>query len=113
MKFFQTIRKNLASMGFTPNEQQSNHRQLSAGQIFCIAKCSIDVVVQGVYIFREAEHIEDYMESICLVTVVGGVLIAYISIILKNDKLFNMFEAAEGEATFSKFSKTLPLFSIS
>lgn len=103
IKFAQIIQKHLAAMGLTPNQQQSSHWQLNFRQFFCFTKCAVDVVAIVVYIFCKAENIDEYIDSIFALTVVVAVLIAFTSIIFKNDKLFNTIEAIAEETTFSKF----------
>lgn len=102
MKIFQTIQRNMAAMGFTPNQPQNNYRQLKFGQIIIVGVCSIDAIKMGVYIFCEADGIEEYMYSIFSLTVVAGITISFISFIFKNDKLFNVIEIIAKELTNRK-----------
>lgn len=110
MKLYETIQKNMAAMGFTPNQQQNSQRQLSSGQIFCIFKCSMDLTATTVYIFRNVERIDECIDAISSLTVIGGVLIAFVSIILKNDKLFKIMELSTEELTLSNCSKIFRFF---
>lgn len=93
----------MAVAGFTPNQQQSEYRQLSFGQVIGVMKCFIDFVTIGSYVFREANRIDQYMEMVFSLTAVAGFTMAFISIIFKNDKLFKMLEIATEETIFSKF----------
>lgn len=103
LKYIQVTGRYMAAMGFTPNQQQNDQWcRLSFIQIFCIVKCCMDVIEIGVYVFFEADRIDEYMDSIFALTVIVGILIALINIIFKSDKLFNMFETAAEEANFSK-----------
>lgn len=110
MKFFESIQNNMATMGFTLNQQQNHQRQLNFCQFCYILKYSTDLIVITVYVVREAERVDQYIESIFSLTVVGGVLIAFISIIMKNDKLFNMIELSAEEVTLSKCSSIFGSF---
>lgn len=110
MKLFVTIQKNLAAMGFTPNMQQNNQLQLSPGQVFYIIKYATDLIVITLYVFREAERVGEYIDTIFSLTVQGGVFIGFVSIILKNDKLFNIIEISEAEPALSECSKVSRLF---
>lgn len=110
MKFFESIQNNMATMGFTLNQQQNHQRQLNFCQFCYIFKYSTDLIVITVYVVREAERVDQYIESIFSLTVVGGVLIAFISIIMKNDKLFNMIELSAEEVTLSKCSSIFGSF---
>lgn len=58
--------------------------------------------VLGFYILNEVDTIEECMDTIFALIVVVGITLAYISIICKNDKLFNMIKFTAEEATFSK-----------
>lgn len=100
----------MATMGFTPNQQQNHQRQLNFSQFFCIFTYSMNIIAIGAYVFREADRIDEYIELTFSLTVIGGVLIAFISIILKNDKLFNMIEATAEEITLSKCSDVFRFF---
>lgn len=102
VKIFQTIQKNMAAMGFKPNQQQNHHRQVNSGQIVWVIKCFLDISILAVYVFCKANRIEEYMDSVFSLTVVAGVTVAFVSIILHNDKLFNMIDRTEMELTFSK-----------
>lgn len=101
MEFYETIQKNLAAIGFTPN-QQGHQRQLSSGQLFCIFKYSTDLTVIGAYVFYEAERIDEYLDPIFALTVIGGIFISFVSIILKNDKLFKIIELSTEELILSR-----------
>lgn len=102
MKIFQEVQKNLAELGCTPNQRYNNRWQLNFHQIFGVVKCSADSINFAVYVFTQAERIEEYMDSIFSLTDVVGITISYISIIIKNDNLFKMIETAEKEVNFSK-----------
>lgn len=110
MKLFETIQENMATMGFTPNQQQNHQRQFNSGQFCYIFKYSMDLISITVYIFREAESVDEYIESVFSLTVVGGVLIAFICIFLKNDKLFSLFESIAEEETLSTCSDIFRFF---
>lgn len=102
MKFYQILYKNLAEIGFTPQQQQNNLWPLNAPQMFYIGKYSTDVIVIGVYVFSKAESIDHYMVSTFSLTVIAGITISFISIIFENDKLFHLIEIATDETTLSK-----------
>lgn len=102
MKIFQTVQRNLAVLGFTPNQRQSNRWQLDWREIFGVAKCSADTVTIAAYVFTQAESIEEYMDSIFALIVLVSITISYISVIVRNDTLFRMIETAEDEVNLSK-----------
>lgn len=101
MKIYQILQRNLAVMGFTPIQQQNNNWKISYGQIIDIVLYSIEAIFIGRYTFYEASGIEDYMKSIFLFAVLFAITIAYISIIFKNDKIFNTIEFFEQELNHS------------
>lgn len=110
MEIFGTIQKNFATMGFTPNQQQNHQWPLSSGQFFYIFTFSMDLITFTVYIFREAERIDEYINSAFSLAVEGGVLIAFVSIIFKNDKLFKIIEISTEELILSKCLKIFCFF---
>ena len=98
MKVFQIIQKNFATMGFIPKEQQNrNRRLLKCIQIVYVIKYSIDTIFVGTYIFLEAESIDEYMESIFILAALVAVFCCFLSIIFKNDLLFDTIELTESE----------------
>lgn len=97
MKFLQTVQKNFVSMGFAPNQQQNKHWQASSGQIIDISFCTVDAILVALYIFYDANDIEQYMESIFSLIVVVAITIAYSSIIFENDKVFSTIKLCEDE----------------
>lgn len=102
LKILQTIQKNFEVMGFTLNQQQNNPRHLSAGQIISVIMCSINIILVGIHIIRVADDIEDYMDSIFTLTILFAFAIAFISIIFKNDQLFNTIEICTNELNVRK-----------
>lgn len=103
MKIFQVVQKNLAVLGFIPNQRQHNHWHWNWRAIFGVVKCTADTITIGVYVFTRAESIEEYMDSVFVLTVLISITMSYISIIFRNDILFKMIETGENEANFSEF----------
>lgn len=101
MIILQTVRNNMATMGFMPNQQQNNHRLFSSRQIFCIVKYSIDIILIGLYVFCELDRTEENMESIFAFTAGIGITIAFINISFNNDKLFSILKLTTEELTKS------------
>lgn len=102
LKVLQTIRKNFAAMGFTPNQQRNNQWwQLSCGQIVAVFICSINSTSIGLYVFREADRLDEYIDSGFPLTATIASTIIFISIILKNDELFDLIEFSAEEENFS------------
>lgn len=110
MKYYQILYKNLAAIGFIPIQQQNTHWPLNVQQIFCIFKYSTDVIFIGVYVFCKADGIDQYMVTTFALTVLVGIALSFLSMIFKNEKLFDMIEVAIEEMTFSKFFSVLHSF---
>lgn len=112
MKFFQTIQKSMAAMGFKPNQQQSNRRRFSSRQIFYTAKYSIDTISVGVYAFCGSDSDQSYMEMIFTLTALAGATVALVSLVFENDKLLNILDLIEIEADISNCNHFLFFYSI-
>lgn len=97
LKLFQIAQLNLATAGFTPNQQNTNRRQWSPGQIGATAIYSIDIVLFGAYVLFEANSLGDYISSIFGFNMAIALLMAFINWIFKNDKLFEMIEQIRQE----------------
>lgn len=110
LKTFRTIQKVLAMMGFTPNQQQSNHCKLNSRQIIFVVVCAINVTFLSSYIVRVANSIDEYMDAIFSLIILVTVAIAFISIIFKNDKLFNYIEFITNLLTDSKCAHYLRFY---
>lgn len=103
IKTFQTVQKNVAVMGFIPNRQHNNHRQLSSGQIVSVALCSISTILLFLHLICVANSIEEYMLSIFELTISFTISTAYINFIFKTDKLYKCIEHCEKELNISKW----------
>lgn len=99
MKIFQTTQKHFSAMGFVPNLQQSNIWQFHAVNILI---CCIDAVLLGIHILREANAIEDYIESTFTLSILVGLTVVYMSIILENNKIFIFIELCAKELNDSE-----------
>lgn len=102
MKIFQEVQKNLAVLGLIPNQRQHKHWHLDWRAIFGVIKCLADIITIAVYVFTRAESIEEYMDSIFVLSVLISITMSYISVIFRSDILFKMIETAENESSFSK-----------
>lgn len=102
LEICQFIQKNLAAMGFTRNQQKSNNGQWSFGQIVGIVKYSIDIISLGAYVLFEADSIDEYILSIFVLILTIMITITFVSIIYKNDKLFEIIEQCANVLTISK-----------
>lgn len=103
LKTFQRIKMFLGLMGFTPNQRQNNpDRRLNSAQIIFVVVCTINSILLTSYIFFVANDIEDYTDAIFSLTVVVAVAMAFVSIILKSDDLFDVIELNENEMTLRK-----------
>lgn len=104
IEMFQTVRKKFAAIGFTPNQRQNNCWQFTVDQVIGVGKLFMDAVLTGIYLYREANHIIEYIDCGFLLTLVVGATIVYINFVVKNNKMFNMLELIATEQNFSKWS---------
>lgn len=103
MKIHKTTKKNLATMGFTPNQQQNDHRKINSRQILFVVVSTINFILQIFYICFLAYGIEERMDAIFSLTVIGAITIAYISMMFKIDKIFIDIQSFEKEINESKY----------
>lgn len=104
MKVFKLSEKHLAVMGFTPNQQINNRPEWNFRQIIGVVTYAFYIILYGVYIIFEANSLDEYMDSIFLLNAIVAVMICFINIIFKNDKLFEMIEQFGNEFTVSTYS---------
>lgn len=97
MNLFETVQRYMAAMGFFPNQQQNKRSQFNNVQISGILLYVIDAILYGAYIICVADTVEEYVNSIFTLTVALGFAIAYISLIFKNDKLFDIIDGVADE----------------
>lgn len=100
MKLFQTLQKNMATMGFNPNQQgNDSYRKLSIAQFFAIGIFLVDIGTVCVYILHEAKGIVEYMDAIFELIVSVTILVAFVSLTFKNNDIFDVLERTEKELT--------------
>lgn len=97
MKIFQVLKKNLAVFGFIPNQQQNNHWKLNVRQKVSLIWHFITLFSYIVFILVDASGIEDNVSAISASTLGTAVFMSFISIIYKNDEIFNVIENFEYE----------------
>lgn len=103
MKIFQAVRKNMATMGFVPNQQQNNNGKCSEKQLWGILFLLLTTSLIGVYFFHMANSTEEYMSLLFVLIATVGITLALTSLILKNDKIFNTIEMGEKVLIESEF----------
>lgn len=95
MKILQTVQKELAFVGFAPNQQQNTNRTFSKIQFWGIITSLTSTSFVVVYIFHVANRTEDYMYSIFSLTASIGITVSEISMTYANDKIYNMINLCE------------------
>lgn len=95
MKVFQFNRKSIALSGFGPDQQKNNNclfnlNQLGYTMMFVIALNSV-----GTYVYLEASDIALYMDSFFILAVGFWICVCHVSLILKNDELFDAIDDVE------------------
>lgn len=102
MIIFQVLKKNMAVIGLVPKQQQSNQWTLNGRhKVSLICHC-IAVISNIVFIFSEANGVEEYMAAIFVTSASSAVAMSFINLIHKNDEIFNVIEGCEKELTTSK-----------
>lgn len=86
-------------MGFTPKHQADNHGRWSFGQIRYVFRYCCVIFSCSEFVLVEANSLDEYVVSIFELCVAVALLIAFISIIFKNDKLFEVIEQCGTELT--------------
>lgn len=103
MKVFQRIQKKLAVMGFTPNQQKNNRGQWNFRQTCCVVVYSTGIISCGVNIFIGANNVQETAQSIYMLNGLAAIALGFISVILKNDKLFEVIEDLGKERNLSEY----------
>lgn len=105
MKILQIIQKNMAVMGFVPNQQQKNNKKSSEKlkQTAGIYVSVLNTSLIGVYFFHVANSREEYMYSIFALICAVGFFLSHISVIFNNDKIFNTIDMGENVIFESEF----------
>lgn len=101
MKILQKVQKDLALVGFHPNQQQNSKKtfgKLQTIEIFLATLCTIQI---GVYFLYVANSTEEYMYSFFALIAGVSLTLTFICLAVKNDKIFNttdMFEQIINES---------------
>ena len=88
MKLFLTTQRNLAALGFIPNQNHLLNKQHICGILIGVST----TISQFLYIFREADTTEDYMASIFTVTAVIAITLNHMTIVFKTTELYDFIE---------------------
>lgn len=111
LQICQLVQRELATMGFTPKQQATNHGQWSSGQMAYNIRYASNIILCGAYVLVEANSLGEYMVSIFELIWIIATLICFVSISFKNDKLFEIIEQCETELTISKCNWSQRFFS--
>lgn len=88
MQILQVVQISFYSIGFSPKLKPLNHRNLSI-----LGISFPGVILELISLICEANGAQEYMESVYIITVCSGVLLAYASTIVVMKKLFSFIEA--------------------
>lgn len=80
---YEEVRKSLHSIGVSPKLEPFNRRILSI-----LASTSLGVISLWIFLFHGADSAEEYMKSVCLITICTGTLLSFASTILIKKELF-------------------------
>lgn len=109
MKIHQTFQKNIATMGFVPNQQQNNNKIFRAKELWGLFFSVLNTTLPGLYFFRVANSREEYMYSLFALICAFSIALCHTSLIFKNDAIFDAIEMCENVLIESEF-KFLVLF---
>lgn len=98
MKILQTIRHDLALIGYSANQHPYNIQQLEHG-----FKSTLAAAMQCVYLFFIAETSKEFIDSTFMATVAILVLISFVSTAQKTTIIFNFIDEVEKIANNSEF----------
>lgn len=112
MKILQEVKKNFAFMGFYPNQQRNSNKILSKVQLWEFIASLLVTALIILYILCVAKSKEEYMSSIFMVTASTCITASEISLMLKNDDIFDVIEFGENLLFESRF-RLLLFYSIS
>ena len=90
LKLFLTVKKNLASIGFSEQNRPFDREQLLRGFEGVLA-----MILQFVYLFHVASTVREYLESIIMTATGVGTLVAYISMNIQFDSIFILIDEVE------------------
>lgn len=102
MKIFRRIQQNLAVIGLIPNQPPNERSSLNFRQIAFVVLCVVNVTFLSAYIFTVANGIELYMDAIFSLVTVLTTAVAFVSIIFKNGKCYEIIKHLEQELDLSK-----------
>lgn len=104
MKFLQTVQEDMRVMGFAPNQQQNSCWGFSSRQIISAFVYGLNCVLIGSNMFwGDNATSEENMDTIFTLIVFVPILAVFISIVLKNDQIFNTIDFLTLELNTSKF----------
>lgn len=102
IKILNLVKRKMAVMGIIANQQQNNCWQINRRQGVCLILFFIVINLFIAFALCGANGTEEYMVSIFLITSAVTTAIGFVSIIYKNDKVFNVIEHCEEEINTSK-----------
>lgn len=102
MEIFLTVKKNLASLAFVPNQ-----RPFYTNQLIHTSYGFLAIILQCLYLFFDAETIKEYMDSIFMTTVGILVYVGYLSMVFKMVTIFIFIDDMEQVVNRRKFNDAL------
>lgn len=96
---YNEVQKGFRSIGFGPNLEPFNPRVLSI-----LTTTFLGVVSLWMFLFYEADSAEQYMESVCVITVCTGTLLSFASTVQDSEKLFSFIKADDEYLNESKLN---------
>lgn len=91
MERFQTVRKEIALLGFIPNHRDYPHYPFTKEHLKTHLIFGWNIISLCIFAIYVADSPKEYMDSLYIITATGALFISYTTITFRMTKLFNFF----------------------
>lgn len=102
MERFQTIRREIALLGFIPDHRDYPHYPFTKKHLRTHLICSLEIISVCMFAVYVANSPKEYMYSLYNITAASAISVSYATITFKMTKLFAIFEVFEKTITERK-----------
>lgn len=95
MERFQTIRREIAFLGFIPDHHDYSHYPFTKQHLRTHLICSLDFISVCMFAVHIADSSKEYMDSLYIMTATIAISVSYTTVTFKMAKLFAIFEVFE------------------
>lgn len=95
MERFQTIRREIALLGFIPDHQDYLHYPFTKRHLGAHLICSLNIISVCIFAVHVADSPKEYMDSLYIITATVAISVSYTTIAFKTTKLFTVFSDIE------------------